>query len=98
VDPEASRVLLGHIASLAPPHLPLCVTIADQTISRAAAMDPETAEQAYQKAVAEEVLSQRHLALAALRQGGALVLDVPPGRMSVEVVNRYLALKAEGRL
>jgi len=98
VDPEASRVLLGHIASLAPPHLPLCVTIADQTISRAAAMDPETPEQAYQKAVAEEVLSQRHLALAALRQGGALVLDVPPGRMSVEVVNRYLALKAEGRL
>lgn len=98
VDPESSRILLGHIASLAPHHLPLCVAIADQTISRAAAADPETPEQAYQKAVAEEILGQRHLALAALRHGGALVLDVPPGRMSIEVVNRYLALKAEGRL
>ena len=98
IDPDASERLLAQVVGLYPHHLPLVVTITDSTLVRAARRAPDSPEQAYEKAMAEQVLLARQQALAALRFGGALVLDVEPGQLSVQVVNRYLELKARGKL
>jgi uncharacterized protein (DUF58 family) len=98
IDVQASRLLLAYLAGLTPRHLPLCVAIADPIISRMAAQTPASAEDVYEKAAAEQVLGERQVALATLRRSGAIAIDVPPERLSPEVINTYLALKAEGRL
>jgi uncharacterized protein (DUF58 family) len=98
VDVDASRRLLAHLASLAPHHLPLLITLRDSTLENAAQQKPDDDFHAYQKAMAAEVLADREVALGVLRQRGVLVLDAPPEKLTVSAVNEYLRLKARGRL
>ena len=98
VDTEASQRMLAHVAALRPRHLPLLITLRDSELERVARQSPEEVEQVYQRAVAGRVLEDREKALAAMRLRGALVLDVPPGELTVETVNQYVRLKAAGRL
>ena len=44
--------------------------------------------------MAERLLAERAAALSALRARGVATLDVPADRLSVAVIDRYLALKA----
>ena len=64
------------------------------------ARDPavRTAGEAYRQAAAVASLSRRERAVARLHGAGAVVLDAEPGRLGVELVDTYLALKASGRL
>jgi hypothetical protein len=48
--------------------------------------------------VARGLLEDRTLALDALRRRGALTIDVPADKLTLAVVNKYLELKARGRL
>jgi hypothetical protein len=48
--------------------------------------------------VAEEILRQREEALMRIRHAGGLALDVPAGRLSLELVNKYLEVKERGML
>ena len=98
VDVDASQRLLAHVASLAPHHLPLLITLSDPVLQKAARQAPQDAAGVYQRAVAGQVLEDREKALGVLRQRGVLVLDVPPQKLTVSAVNEYLALKARGRL
>jgi uncharacterized protein (DUF58 family) len=98
IDPEASERLLSQVAALYPHHLPLVVALSDTTVLGVARGVPQSAEEAYEKAVAEQLLTARDRALAVLKSRGALILDVPPDELSVQVVSRYLELKARGRL
>ncbi|MHB8996100.1 MAG: DUF58 domain-containing protein [Armatimonadota bacterium] len=98
VDVDASRRLLAHLASLAPHHLPLLITLRDSTLEQAAQQKPDDEFHAYQKAMAGEVLADREVALGVLRQRGVLVLDAAPEKLTVSAVNEYLRLKARGRL
>ncbi len=98
IDPEASQRLLGHVAALPPRHLPLVVTVSDSALQAQARSVPAEAEEAFEKAIADQLLQARERALAVLRGRGALVLDVPPERLSVGVINEYLELKARGQL
>jgi len=52
----------------------------------------------YRQAVAEEILRQREEALMRIRHAGGLALDVPAGRLSLELVNKYLEVKERGLL
>jgi uncharacterized protein (DUF58 family) len=45
-----------------------------------------------------DLLAQRELAFAKLRQQGVLVLDAPAPSISTALVNAYLQLKMKGRL
>jgi uncharacterized protein (DUF58 family) len=98
VGTEPSRRLLGVLGSLAPRHLPLVVTQRNLETEALAASVPSDEADVYRSVVAQDVLHDKDAALRLLAARGSLVLDVVPERLSVAAVNRYLEIKARGRL
>jgi uncharacterized protein (DUF58 family) len=98
VDREASAELLAHAAQLVPRHLPLIITIGDTDLREMVRTAPASSGDVYRQAVAEEILRQREEALMRIRHVGGLALDVPAGRLSLELVNKYLEVKERGLL
>jgi uncharacterized protein (DUF58 family) len=94
----AADTLVRQIAPLAPRHLVLLVAVGDPTIVQLARQLPRDSVGVYERAVAEQLVDERALILEKLRQRGVLTLDVPANKLTVAVVNRYLELKARGRL
>ncbi len=94
VDPSASSVLLGHLPSVHPRHLPLAVLLKDPELTEIERQAPSNANELYEKAVACDLATSRELAARQLRQAGCLVVDVAPQDLTVAVVNEYLRLKA----
>lgn len=99
VDRTASSELLTALARLSPRYLPLCVTLRDPQLDEIAqsenAIQPEDA---FNRAVALDLLQQRQGTFSQLQQQGVLVLDAPAHHMSDAVVEQYLQLKARNRL
>jgi uncharacterized protein (DUF58 family) len=52
----------------------------------------------YARAVALDLLAQRQVALATLKQKGVLILDAPADQITEQLVDRYLQVKARGQL
>lgn len=98
IDRQASRQMLAHTAALYPHHLPLVVTLRDPRLQGLAGQIPQQESDAYQRAIAADLLTHRREALQALRQRGAAIVDALPEQLTVAAVNRYLAIKARGRL
>ncbi|MGC1245429.1 MAG: DUF58 domain-containing protein [Spirulinaceae cyanobacterium] len=105
VDTTASAELLASLMRLTPRYLPLCVTLRDPQVDVIAhtANTIENKQQgkvetAYSRAVALDLLSQREVAFAQLKQKGVLVLDAPANQISEELVEQYLRLKARNLL
>lgn len=98
IDAIASSELLIALAKLQPRYLPFCVTLRDPQIDEIAHNHTDNITEAYQRAVALDVLSQRELAFAKLKQKGVLVLDAPASKISEQLVNNYLRLKAKSKL
>lgn len=98
VDRDASAELLTHTATLFPRHLPLIVTIGDKDLWGLVREVPQTPEAVFEQSVAEELLSERESALRRITQLGGLALDVPTGKLSLELVNKYLEVKERGLL
>ncbi len=95
---EPSKRLLGVLGGLAPRHLPLVLTQRNRTIESRARRAVATEADVFASAVAEGVLRDKAEALGVLSARGALALDVEPEQLSVVAVNRYLEVKARGRL
>ncbi|WP_026102931.1 DUF58 domain-containing protein [Pleurocapsa sp. PCC 7319] len=98
VDATASSELLGAMIRLTPRYLPFCVTLRDPLVDRIAHSPTDNTRDTYSRAVALDLLAQRQVAFAQLRQRGVLVLDAPCDRISEELVDRYLQLKARNLL
>lgn len=98
VDPTASSVLLAHLPSVHPRHLPLAVLLKDPELIELERQVPENSTELYEKAVACDLASSRELASRQLRQAGCLVVDVAPRELTVSVVNEYLRLKARSMI
>jgi uncharacterized protein (DUF58 family) len=98
VDQDASADLLAHASKLVPRHLPLIVTIGDTDLSELVQAVPASAADVYRQSIAQEILHQREEALSRIRHLGGLALDVPAGRLSLELVNKYLDVKERGLL
>ncbi len=94
VDPSASSVLLRHLPSLHPRHLPLAVLMKDPELTSIERQVPSDTSELFEKAVACDLATSRDLAARQLRQAGCLVMDVAPEELTVAVVNEYLKLKA----
>jgi uncharacterized protein (DUF58 family) len=88
---DASR-LLGRF------HLPLTLAVADVPLQDLAAQVPQTTEQLYDILVARDLLQGRAELLQGLERQGVMVLDTVPERLTVDAVNRYLALKTGARI
>jgi uncharacterized protein (DUF58 family) len=98
IDEIASAELLAAMGRLGPRHLPFCVTLRDPQIDLAAHTVTSTIPDTYARAVALDLLSQRQLALAKLKQKGVLILDAPANKITDDLVDRYLQLKARNQL
>lgn len=98
IDEIASTELLAAMGRLAPRHLPFCVTLRDPQIDTKAHTLTTDVSDTYARAVALDLISQRQLALAKLKQKGVLVLDAPADQISENLVDRYLQLKTRGQL
>jgi len=98
IDREASGMVLAYLARFAKHHLPLAVTLANPEIIAVAEQPIGDAPDAYSKAAALDVLTARKEALADMRRNGVDVLDVTPGQLTPELINRYLTIKWMRRL
>lgn len=90
--------LLAQMGRLRKGHLPLLVTMRDPTVQSMAQQTVTDSTTLYQRTVAEELLDERQLALEQLTHRGVLTLDVAADQLSLALINRYLALKAENRI
>lgn len=98
VDITASSELLAAIGRLAPRYLPFCVTLRDPHIDFQAHNFAQDIPAAYARAVALDLLSQRQVAFAQLKQKGVLVLDAPANQITDQLVDRYLQIKARNQV
>ena len=98
VDRDASAELLAHTSRLIPRHLPLIITIGDTDLRELVRTPPSNPADVYRQGIAEDILRQREEALTRIRHAGGLALDVPAGRLALELVNKYLEVKERGLL
>ena len=98
VDATASLELLTAMARLTPRYLPFCVTLRDPIIDIISHSSTNNTTETYSRAVALDLLAQRQVAFAKLKQKGVLVLDAPANQISTELVDRYVQMKARNLL
>jgi uncharacterized protein (DUF58 family) len=98
VDVTASTELLAALSKLAPRYLPFCVTLRDPQVDHLAHTFTDDVTGSYTRAVALDLLMQRQVAFAQLKQKGVLVLDAPANQIADQLVERYLQLKARNQL
>ena len=98
LDEVASENLLAAVSLLRPLHLPLCVAIRESEWDELLAHPPTKVEGVYERAVLQELLRQRSKALGGLVQKGALAMDLPPSKLSIGTMERYLEVKRRGLL
>jgi uncharacterized protein (DUF58 family) len=79
-------------------HLPLTLAVADVPLQTLAARVPEDREQLYHILVARDLLHGRAEMLRGLEREGVMVLDTVPERLTIDAVNRYLALKTGAKI
>jgi uncharacterized protein (DUF58 family) len=78
-------------------HLPLTLAVADVPLQQLAATTPQAVRQTYDVLVARDLLQSRAEMLRGLEREGVMTLDTVPERLTVDAVNRYLALKTGAR-
>jgi uncharacterized protein (DUF58 family) len=98
VDRDASDVIIAYMARFARYHLPLAVTMSNPEVRCIAEEPLAQCKDPYSKAVALDTLAAREEALVSMRQKGIVVLDVPPDRLTPELINRYTLIKSTRRL
>jgi uncharacterized protein (DUF58 family) len=98
LDTVVSREYLEAAALLRRFHLPLTLAVADVPLRQLAARAPRNAEEMYDVLVARDLLDGRAELLTSLERQGVLVVDTVPDQLTVDAVNRYLALKTGVRM
>jgi uncharacterized protein (DUF58 family) len=98
LDTVVSREYLDAAALLRRFHLPLTLAVADVPLGQLARRRPADAGEMYDVLVARDLLEGRAELLRGLERQGVPVLDTVPDRLTVDAVNRYLALKTGVRL
>jgi uncharacterized protein (DUF58 family) len=95
---EDSQDLEAGINVMKRKHLVLLASLREQAVDDSLRTMPDSFDAALQSAAAAEYADQRHLTLDKLRNRGVLSMDVLPQQLSVQLVNHYLAIKAQGIL
>ncbi len=98
IDATASAELLAAMGRLTPRYLPFCVALRDPQVDQQANTPTQEIEGAYARSVALDLLAQRQVAFANLKRKGVLVLDAPADKITEQLVDRYLLLKARNQL
>jgi uncharacterized protein (DUF58 family) len=98
LDEEQASTMIDPLHRLARRHVPLCLSVKDTALQSLLRTAPPGPEEAFQHAVASELLSDRETLKARVGRGGVQMIDVQPDELSLAAVNRYLDLKARGVL
>ena len=93
-----SRANISTLPRAARFHLPVTLAVADVPLQTLAASPAENVEKMYDILVARDLLRGRAELLQSLERQGVMVLDTVPERLTIDAVNRYLALKTGGRM
>lgn len=99
VEAAVEQALLPAMPIITRRHLVVVAAVQDPAVKGWAAGGPhQWASEAFREAAAVNVLHQRARATARLRAAGAIVVDAAPGQLATELVDKYLEVKASGRL
>jgi uncharacterized protein (DUF58 family) len=79
-------------------HLTVTLAVADVPLQDLAARSPQTGPEMYDILVARDLLQSRAELLRGLEREGVMVIDTVPERLTIDAVNRYLALKTGVRM
>jgi uncharacterized protein (DUF58 family) len=99
-DLTAAAIEEGVLPALGPllrRHVLVVAAVADPLVDELAG-GRGSAQAVYAAAAAERALGERRRLASALRRRGVEVVDAPPEAFASAVTDRYLALKAAGRL
>jgi uncharacterized protein (DUF58 family) len=89
--------LMSVLPQLSAKHQVLLAAVADPRVDHLAHGRADAA-QVYDAAAAERALNDRRAIASRLRRGGVDVVDAPPEELAPALADRYLAMKATGRL
>lgn len=98
VEPVLGPTLIPALSTFARDHLVLVAAARDPEVHGWARQPVEDEESVYRRAAAIAAVEERQLVTARLTRLGAVVVDEEPGRLAGAVIDRYLDLKAAGRL
>jgi len=76
----------------------LVVLMNDAAIAGALRREPNDVTDAYRAAVAATLFEERARAVAALRNRGILIVDVPAAELTVALLDAYVDIKTRGLL
>ncbi len=95
---EDSDDLLPALSILRRRHLVLLASLRKQALDAAMATEIGGFDDALRLTAAHDYMFHREQTLRSLRNSGTLLLDVNPKDLSLDLVNAYLAIKAQGAL
>jgi len=94
VEGSASAELESHLAILAKRHLVLLVALRDRLMAEIDTPAPHLGrEDLYRRLALQDLVVEREAALSRVARFGAQTLDLDPARVTVPVLNRYLAIR-----
>jgi uncharacterized protein (DUF58 family) len=93
VDTVTAELMIENVQRLARRHLVLFVALHDPWLEAVAAREPATVDELHRAVVAGDFVRERELVLGRLRQLGVHCVDAPPGRVSAQLLDRYLEIR-----
>jgi uncharacterized protein (DUF58 family) len=85
---------LPYLRSISQKHLLLVVFFENTSLRQLASGEVTNIEKLYEKVIAEKFILEKKLIVKELQRYGIASLLTPPGQLSVNVINRYLQIKA----
>lgn len=97
-EQAAEEYLVPALPLIARSHLIVIGAVRDPEVERWASAIATDADSVFRRSAAIDALAERARLAARLRSFGVTVVDAAPGRLSGELADTYLRLKATGRL
>ena len=85
---------LPYLRNISKKHLLLVVFFENTSLRHLASGEVTNIERLYEKVIAEKFIGEKKLIVKELQRYGIASLLTPPGQLSVDVINRYLQIKA----
>lgn len=85
---------LPYLRNISQKHLLLVVFFENTSLRHLASGEVTNVERLYEKVIAEKFVLEKKLIVKELQRYGIASLLTPPGQLSVDVINRYLQIKA----
>jgi uncharacterized protein (DUF58 family) len=99
VEGSASSELESYLAVLARRHCVLLVALRDRLLGELDEREPGISrERLYYRLALQDLAVERAAALGRIRRCGAQTLDLDPAEVTVQLLNRYLAIRQAGLL